>query len=720
MALSTRFKESFKTALAMVLAYGIALSMDWEKPMWAAFAVAVISLATAGQSINKGALRMLGTLMAAVFSLILVSLFPQDRWWLFVGLSLFVGFCTYRMGGSQRAYLWNMAGAVSLLICMQSVPATGYAFDLVVIRSLETGLGILCYTLVTLLLWPVSTAGELDGAVRALLATQQQLYQGYLKLLEGDGATEDLNALRRQEMQQINGLNTALAGAQADTYEVWELRRQWGRFRADAEGLMTALERWRQGFDEVRELDLKALMPDFSSFTEELGVRFGQMERLLAGEMPPGAPPSLDLELNMEAVRRLSHFQKAALALIRAELRGLESLTGTLLATLADIKGLAMPMAPPADLPVPHPPFLFDLDRLAAAIRVMVGLWFSYLIWIYVEVPGGVGVVIFAGSLGMALATNPQVPMRLLFKPAAVAIAFASSLYIFIMPRLSGFIELGSLIFAVTFAICYLFYDPRQAIGRAAGLMFFGVIAGIANDQSYSFLTVANTTLMLVLALTILAFAAPIPTSPQPEQALLRLLRRFFRGCEYLASSLRWDPARPPSRLALRRKTYHARELTTLPPAIALWARYIDTQRLVGTTPDQLQALAAEIQALAYQMQEALEARALLPYEGIGHELYSEIDAWRTGLQEIFRSLSLDPDAADHAGFRARLDGKLARLEAHIEDALNKADTTGISPQVVENSYRLLGAHRSLSEAVIAFAQQVPAIDWPRLREAHF
>ena len=43
MTLSTRFKEAFKTALAMVLAYGIALSMDWEKPMWAAFAVAFIT-----------------------------------------------------------------------------------------------------------------------------------------------------------------------------------------------------------------------------------------------------------------------------------------------------------------------------------------------------------------------------------------------------------------------------------------------------------------------------------------------------------------------------------------------------------------------------------------------------------------------------------------------------------------------------------------------------
>jgi uncharacterized membrane protein YccC len=62
MILSTKTKEAIKTALAMTIAYGIALSMDWDRPYWAGFAVAMISLATIGQSLNKAALRVLGTL----------------------------------------------------------------------------------------------------------------------------------------------------------------------------------------------------------------------------------------------------------------------------------------------------------------------------------------------------------------------------------------------------------------------------------------------------------------------------------------------------------------------------------------------------------------------------------------------------------------------------------------------------------------------------------
>ncbi len=51
--MTTRAKEAIKTALAMTIAYGIALKIGWENLSWAGFAVAMISLSTAGQSINK-------------------------------------------------------------------------------------------------------------------------------------------------------------------------------------------------------------------------------------------------------------------------------------------------------------------------------------------------------------------------------------------------------------------------------------------------------------------------------------------------------------------------------------------------------------------------------------------------------------------------------------------------------------------------------------------
>ncbi|MGB5251087.1 MAG: FUSC family protein, partial [Gammaproteobacteria bacterium] len=73
MTLSKKTKESIKTALAMTIAYGIGLSLDWDRPYWAGFAVTFVSLGMVGQSINKAALRMSGTVLAMVVAL------PLDR-----------------------------------------------------------------------------------------------------------------------------------------------------------------------------------------------------------------------------------------------------------------------------------------------------------------------------------------------------------------------------------------------------------------------------------------------------------------------------------------------------------------------------------------------------------------------------------------------------------------------------------------------------------------
>lgn len=65
---STRFKDAFKLALAMVITYAIALSQGWESPFWAGLAVAFCSLTGVGESLNKGMLRVFGTLFGAMMA----------------------------------------------------------------------------------------------------------------------------------------------------------------------------------------------------------------------------------------------------------------------------------------------------------------------------------------------------------------------------------------------------------------------------------------------------------------------------------------------------------------------------------------------------------------------------------------------------------------------------------------------------------------------------
>ena len=62
----------------------------------------------------------------------------------------------------------------------------------------------------------------------------------------------------------------------------------------------------------------------------------------------------------------------------------------------------------------------------------------------------------------------------------------------------------------------------------------------------------------------------------------------------------------------------------------------------------------------------------------------------------------------------------LERLEEQIEKAVAGADQAGIATRESENSIRLLGAFRGVSEELVNFARQSGGIDWARLREARF
>lgn len=278
---SHRAREAVKTALAMTLAYGIALTLDWEKPMWAAFAVAVTSLATVGQSLNKGVQRLLGTLLGAVVSLILLALFPQNRWEFMIVLAIFVGFCTYMMGGNRHSYFWNVGGFVTVIIAMGSIPTTDHAFQLAVVRTQETGLGILVYTLVTVLLWPVSSRAMLNDATCQLAATGRQIYTDYYRLMTDAETADASRSPRTREGQAVNALAQALDAAEMDSHEVWAAHRRWRQFQQQTMELMQALEGWRECFKEIRGFDLNRLLPNLNALNMELERRLTTYQLIL-------------------------------------------------------------------------------------------------------------------------------------------------------------------------------------------------------------------------------------------------------------------------------------------------------------------------------------------------------------------------------------------------------------------------------------------------------
>ena len=75
---------------------------------------------------------------------------------------------------------------------------------------------------------------------------------------------------------------------------------------------------------------------------------------------------------------------------------------------------------------------------------------------------------------------------------------------------------------------------------------------------------------------------------------------------------------------------------------------------LPGTTPEQVLELTTNLQALAYRMQELMDARANPQAQLLVRELLTDVRAWRLKVQEAFEGLSRDPAAGSADAFRER------------------------------------------------------------------
>jgi uncharacterized membrane protein YccC len=718
-AFAAKAKEPFKTALAIVISYGIALAMDWDNPFWAGFAVLFISLSTAGQSFNKGAMRMFGTLVGIAAALTFIAVFPQERWSFLLVLSVYIGICTYLMNGPKLQYFWNVSGFVCVLLCMSAGPDPVNAFDTAVLRAQETGLGVLVYSLVAILVWPVTSRKDFFEVAGELASGQRQFCQAGLKPGEENDPGQ-AQALKEQLLQAQTRFQKLLDAAESDTREVSEMRHFWRLYQEQTGKLTPAIASSVQSLAELEAAKTPHLMTNLDAFLVELDNRFAGIGSMLAGQAAEHRPDDIDLAPDTAGLRTLSHFQRAAVVVFHTRLKQLDRQTRALFETTCTIGGFCEPAAlPPRTV---FPPLQWpDPDRMLAVTRVLLTLWLAYVAWIYVDsIPGGTSIVTMACVFGMIMASMPMVSLRSMFKPLMVSVVFGSLVYMLILPKLSGFLSLGSLLFVTVFSISYLLSDPRQALAKAFSLAMFVSIASINNQQVYSFSVVATNVLMFPVLFMLLAITSYFPVNLRQEKSFLRLLDRYFHSCGELLSGLDRDVQQSGTRLERLHRAFHIREISSIPTKLAGWARFLDTKVLPGTDAKDVQALLPGLQDLAVRIRELDEVRGSLRNQFLIDELGDVGMSWRRKLREAFASLGSAPDTLEPEAYRSRLDGAFQRLETRIRETLNRSTGQQFGREDGEHFYSLLEAYRGVTESLGRYATTAGAIDWAPWHEERF
>ena len=718
MNLSTTTKESIKTALAMTIAYGVGLGMGWDRPYWAGFAVAFISLSTTGQSFNKASLRMAGTVLGAIVALIVIGMTGQQRWLFILCVSLWCGLCTYMMGGNRHQYFWHVSAFVFVIICVDGGPYPDSAFATAMLRLQQTALGIMAYSLVALLLWPNNSRAAMEATALDLINAQTDMLEAYLRLFRGTGDGRPVKPIYAEEMAKFNQFGVLLDAASTDSEDVREVKGLWRDYQFASGQLTETLQRWYEGFSDLQDIALEPLLPGLDAFSTELAARLNAVKQLLENQHSAFTCTETRLDIDQQALQQLSHFQRAALAASGGQLLQVERLTRQLHGSMRGIR--SDEAAPdPVIATTGKPDFLFvpDPDRLLASGRVMVSLWLAFIAVVYIgDFPTGFGFISMCAPFGMALLTAPQMRISVTYMPLAFGVAFGGAMYILVMPHLHSFTGLGLMIFAGTFFLCQRFSTPQQGLGRALGLAMFVSLISVSNQQSYSFLGVANTALMLALLLLLLNIVSYLPYSPRPERNILRLLQRYFRSADFLLSQ---PPAGAGSRYDRWREACHRQEIATLPGKIATWGGQANAEVLGEASAQQIPGMTASLQALSFRQQELFEVRKLPQSPRLAAALADDMQAWRQQVLTALGMLSGDPSQGRRLR-RARLNEQLARIEQRVQEVLNQADDEVLEPEYQGNFYRLLGAYRGSSEALLDFAQLCDKVDWTPWFEERF
>jgi len=198
---------SAKCFAAALLAMYIAFAAGLPRPYWAMASVYIASQTLSGATLSKAAFRLLGTLLGAAASVILVPNLVDSPALLSLALAAWVGGCLYLSLPNRRpsGYVFMLAGYSAAIIGFPSVATPGLIFDTAVARVQEIGLGIVCAAAVHALVWPT----PVGPFVAARLADALRLARGWAAdALGGEENAAEVREHRRRLAAGLGELDT--------------------------------------------------------------------------------------------------------------------------------------------------------------------------------------------------------------------------------------------------------------------------------------------------------------------------------------------------------------------------------------------------------------------------------------------------------------------------------------------------------------------------------
>lgn len=514
--LSDKLKFAIKASLSMALAYLIPFSQGWSQPGTAATTVMLIAaMGSVGDSVMKGALRVIGTVIGAIIGMTLIGLFPQDREIYLLLASVIVTVLLYL----ARAYKGDMTvfllSAITLLMMFQNGEVEN-VFSYGVDKTFMTIVGIIIYTLVGVFLWPISLTDTSRENISTLSTLQAEIYR------ERDSEYEVRKALYEKMVTQEQLLESSIIAFDRSSIDIGFSKRQWHDIVHNYTRInesLTMLSTYDKAFYVD---DLPRYVNHYQKLDTEIIKLLESISLAWKEEIEIEIPETFKLEYHVSEIKELSHLDRASLSTTVKDMIELH----TQLCKLAEkLNSLISPMPTffeLEDIPKPSAFLWFDMEHLKGSLITFMIFWTSTLLWIYVNPPGGFLIVTLATGLSVITTFSPVKP-SLLIIIFSFSFVFATLMYIFVLPHLYYGWQLGLFVFIYAF-IGFYFINVKMSVFFLLGT----VTLGIVNEMDYNFNVFLITLFIFYLFLILLLLFYYIPFSTKPEHLVLIMKKRFF------------------------------------------------------------------------------------------------------------------------------------------------------------------------------------------------
>lgn len=713
--LSTKAKESLKTALAFAIVYGIALASGWLNPYWAGFAVAMVSLAPTGQTLKKGILRVMGTVPGCIAAVFIIAIAPQERWLFLALICTWLFFTTYMMiRDKDHAYFWNVAGFVCLVIVVTAASGDNNSFfQHAVMRTVETAMGVIVYTLISIFIWPQKNTGAIKKSYLEVTKNQQAILINFQQLMQGKPLETSFTKLNNQQIALLNSFSQAIEVETTESITLFNNRHLLKELNTLVSIQMQLSQKCYLNLTSLKHIDFNCVLPNLNAYFAQQVCLFDEIEQTMQGKSNNiGLNPTQLISAPAETLKH-SHYDNAAILLTIKELENLEeNIKSTLvcLRALTEVGPIsAVSFHASESLKQRFSSFITpDWATIRGAAFPPLVASVGFLIWVYINPPGHAAMLELPAIMAMAVASTQQMKMTSLLKPLVIAFTLCLSVYIFILPKLSLYAELATVLFICVFIVSYF----STGLGKLAGMLGVINIISIKNQQTYDVAAMLNTTLFILLGVLLVYILSYTLQSSRPEKIFAHQVKRFFKQSQWLCSYSTMIPRSKKSLLCEWNIALHLNEVSTLPKNISTWGQSIDHNAFNENPTEQVQHLMIAIQALSYRIQQLHQCT---PINTTQKDINNYLVTLKTMAIAPLKGWSQCPDA----GNKQAMSEHLKEMEQQTDQLISKVGNT-INAQDTESLLLIIASYRGILEASIYYLQVAQAIDWSHWQQERF